>query len=91
MPTIATVLLFCIGIPLYWAAGVVVSVMDFKVRTWMQNNPRWEMNPPMNIKPNRIVFFWLIYLALVVVVAPYWFFSKGANIAHKYLLVRWNK
>ena len=78
-------------IPAYWAVGVVVSVLDFKVRNWMHNYSRFNLEPPMGIKPQRVVQFWIAYVPIVLVGSVFWAFSTGAGIAHKILLQKMHK
>lgn len=75
----------------YWFIGVLVSVADAMLRTWMQNHPRWQLNPPMGIRPTKVALLWVLYLPIALIYAIKWLFTTGTIVAHKILLDRITK
>ena len=84
-------LFFLIFMCLYWGIGVGVAVIDSRVRSWMHNHPRWNLNPPINISPVRVTLLWVFYLPSILVWSIRWLFTIGTTVAHKLLLEKLEK
>lgn len=72
-------LTIAILLPFYWGIGVVVSVIDKRMRDYLINRTRWHQHVPTNIKPERIIQFWAVYLVVALFAFVYWLFADGGK------------
>jgi len=74
---------------LYWIIGIGVSLLDRRVREWLNNLKSTEILAPVNIKTERVVQAWIIYVPVAAFLAILWSFTKGSMVVHKALYRRW--
>lgn len=81
MHTTLLVLLSLLSLVAYWCVGVAVSVLDARVRAWMDNHPRLKFNAPAS-KASKVALLWFLYIFYIAGFLLKWAFTGGVTVAH---------